>query len=187
MKYLHSQKNLNNHSSLLYQELKKNYVWSSGGKHLAIVEPYSIATDGHDLCMFVSFKGEVEHGFYSSIARSKYKSFEEIMERGIKNNFLNLFKDINLQQSDISIYPTERALYLDNMSRIIPIYFIILPNNKPITMTQTESNFIISQYHLRNCFILDNMTFIDGTIASLLRSGNMQWPMFSYPSELSEP
>jgi hypothetical protein len=133
------------------------------------VAPYVIVIDGKDiLCRYANAeKSHIDIGWkFPVLHRKDLKDFDALIEQGIKDRFIGLWANvktmshkpksieykeqglikkpgvryIDLPKDQINVHATNRGCYSLNKKRFHPIYFIVVPNTRPVNLIPADSD-----------------------------------------------
>ncbi len=125
-----------------FQEAQNSFYFVNKDKDECYVMPYVVVTDGHDILVRENSIKNVDVGWRYNIRRpngwrigSSPEQFNKIVESGIKKCFLSMWKEIKgAQQEEIKLHASNRGFYSLNRRKFYPVYFITIPNNKPVNL-----------------------------------------------------
>lgn len=122
-----------------FQEAQNSFYFAKKDLDVCYVTPYVIVTDGHDMLVRENDGGSIQVGWRYKVNRPNVWSvpntpeeFNKIVEEDIKKHFISMWKKITTDINNISVHTTNRGFYSLNQKRFYPVYFISIPNDKPV-------------------------------------------------------
>lgn len=123
-----------------FLEAQNSFFFAKKDSDVCYVTPYVIVTDGHDMLVRENKAGNVDVGWRYRINRPNSWSvpktpekFNKIVEEGVKKHFLSMWQRVDNVESDaITVHASNRGFYSLNRRKFYPIYFLSIPNDKPV-------------------------------------------------------
>lgn len=205
-----------------FREAQKTFYFANPGtKNTCFVAPYVLVTDGKDiLCRYASGdRSHVDIGWKFPVMQNKaVKDFDLLIEEGIKERFISLWngvrtmshkpkkidykeegriakpgvKYIDLPDDQISVHATNRGCYSLNKKRFHPIYFIVVPNTRPVNLIPADQDpenkpaYPIHLQSLASDFNSMPLTYTARKIMEMITSGEVVLPIISGDPEWPE-
>lgn len=186
-----------------YTYVKSNFNFASiRDINSADVCPFVIVNDGIDILVFknINERIPVEIGLSFQIDKPKRfflktkKNFDKLIKSQIKKKFLEMFESIkivdakiekkssrDMDQNDLKIFDTQRAIYNLDKTKVQPIYFVALPQNKIVNLIPRLDNLTtITPVNVFVCFGEQfsslKLHYITKTVMNMMRDGNVLMP-----------
>ncbi len=138
-KYLAINSDFSGSPGAFYSHIQQHYYFAKkSNNNTALVIPYTVITDRNDVVMFNTSDLKLSAGFETKIEKKGFQfirslfKFNQIMQNSIFDTFFSLFSDLNVTPEELNLLPSIRAIYSLDKKFAYPIYFLVLPEDKPV-------------------------------------------------------
>lgn len=201
---------------------KTFYFVNPDAKDVCYVAPYVIVLDGQDILAryATNDRAHVDIGWkFPVYYKRNVKDFDTLIEEGIKERFVSLWqgvrtmdkkpkgieydqkqglirkkgvKYVDLPDDQINVHTTNRGCYSLNKKRFHPVYFIVVPNTRPVNLIPADEDpenkpaYPINLKTLAADFGSVPLTYTARKIMEMITSGEVVLPIISGDPEWPE-
>lgn len=193
-RYMMMQRDEAPNTALLFRTAQEEFFFGCPNNKFCFITPYVIMMDGTDVCCFVDNHNNLQVGQSFPVRKPTWfyrrnpAGFDKIIGPAITKNFFNEY-DSNLTKEDYSLICTSRAIYSLDNKLLCPIYFMILPNDRPVKLARKDGTVVVP-VSMKECFeeggAIKSANYLTKIVGHLVAAQDISLPIFSYKSSLHE-